>query len=475
MRVVMEAQRAFGQVPIEEIELAPRSRDDIPAVLRGLRSIYKNAKTRAKIFELLEGGVASGVSHKLGRRGMDLWRIFVLGMLKQALNCDYDRLTHMANNDKLLRQMLGHGGWREGSEPEYHVQTILDNVSLLSEELLGKINKVVVEHGHAELTKKAQEEGLRCRVDSAVTKTHVHWPTDVNLLRDAVGCLLRESARMSRSHGLPDWRKASDWEKRLDRLFQGVRRSRGWRRRDRVRKYLCHCRKLVKKALASQRRLGADCSDKGLHYLECSLKLIDQVDRRLLRGEKIPHSEKIFSVHAPHTRWISKGKAGVQAELGLPVCVLEDQHRYILYYQVLYEGGDSSMIVDFLREAKTLYPSLTSCSMDTGYSSEHNRRALEQILELVIMPKRGRLSHADKERASAPDFVEGRRQHPAVESAINNLNQRGLDLVRTHGKEGFGRTVALSVVAANVHRLGLQLKRKEERLKRWHRARKRAA
>ncbi len=156
MRVVMEAQRAFGQVPIEEIELNPRSRDDIPVVLRGLRSIYKNAKTRAKIFELLEAGVGSGVSHKLGRPGMDLWRIFVLGVMKQALNCDYDRLTHMANYDKLLRQMLGHGGWREEAEPEYHVQTILDNVSLLSEELLGKINAVVVEHGHAKLTKKAR-------------------------------------------------------------------------------------------------------------------------------------------------------------------------------------------------------------------------------------------------------------------------------------------------------------------------------
>ncbi|MCY4674290.1 MAG: hypothetical protein OXD43_11105 [Bacteroidetes bacterium] len=111
--------------------------------------------------------------------------------------------------------------------------------------------------------------------------------------------------------------------------------------------------------------------------------------------------------------------------------------------------------------------------MDTGYSSEHNRSALEQSLELVIMPKRERLCPADKERASVPDFVEG--QHPAVESAINNLNQRGLDLVRTHGKEGFGRTVALSVVAANVHRIVLPLKRKEERLKRWRQARKRAA
>ena len=156
MRVVMEAQRAFGQVPIEEIKFDPRSRDDIPVVLRGLLSIYKNAKTREKIFELLEADVASGVSHKLGRPGMDLWRIFVLGVVKQALNCDYDRLTHMANYDKLLRQMLGHDGWREEGDPEYHVQTILDNVSLLSEELLGKINAVVVEHGHAKLTKKAR-------------------------------------------------------------------------------------------------------------------------------------------------------------------------------------------------------------------------------------------------------------------------------------------------------------------------------
>ncbi|MCY4674639.1 MAG: hypothetical protein OXD43_12895 [Bacteroidetes bacterium] len=155
---------------------------------------------------------------------------------------------------------------------------------------------------------------------------------EVSLLRDAVGCLLRETARVSRAHGMLGWRKMSNWAKRLHRLFQGVRRSRGWHRRDRVRRYLRHCRKLVKKAQASQRRLGTDFSDKGLHYLECSLKLIDQVDRRLLKGKKIPHSEKIFSVHEPHTRWISKGKAGVQAELGLSVCVLEDQHQYVLHH-----------------------------------------------------------------------------------------------------------------------------------------------
>ena len=475
MRVVMEAQRSFGQFPIEEIKFDGRSRDDIPAILRGLRSIYLDAKTRLRVFEILEEGVASGVSHKLGHRGMDLWRIFVLGVVKQALNCDYDRLTHMANYDNLLRQMLGHGGWEEGADPVYHVQTIIDNVGLLSAGVLGKINAVVVSHGHARLTKKAQQEGLRCRVDSAVTKTHVRWPTDVSLLRDAGICLLRETARLCRSHGIPGWRKEANWAARLCKLFQGVRRWRGWRCRDRVRAYLHYFGKLVKKVQASRAQLGAAFSTKGQHYLDCVSKLMDQVDRRLLKGEQIPHWEKIISVHEPHTRWINKGKAGVLVELGLPVCVLEDQHQYILHHAVLYEGTDSSMIMDFLREAQVRYPSLSSCSMDTGYTSESNRKALAQSLDLVIMPKKGRLSQADKDRESAPDFAAGRRQHPAVESAINNLNQRGLDLVRTHGKEGFGRTVALSVVAANVHRLGLQLKRKEERRRRWHQARKRAA
>ena len=47
-----------------------------------------------------------------------------------------------------------------------------------------------------------------------------------------------------------------------------------------------------------------------------------------------------------------------------------------------------------------------------------------------------------------------RRQHPAVESAINKFEHRGLDLVRSKGSEGFARIVALSVVALNVHRLG---------------------
>ena len=60
-------------------------------------------------------------------------------------------------------------------------------------------------------------------------------------------------------------------------------------------------------------------------------------------------------------------------------------------------------------------------------------------------------------------FVAMRRQHPAVESAINNLEHRGLDRVLAYGTEGFSRVVALSVVALNIHRIGLLLRRKARR------------
>ncbi len=56
-----------------------------------------------------------------------------------------------------------------------------------------------------------------------------------------------------------------------------------------------------------------------------------------------------------------------------------------------------------------------------------------------------------------------RRHHPAVESAIDNLEHRGLDRVRTHGADGFARTVALSVLTLNIHRMGLLLRRKQKK------------
>ena len=78
------------------------------------------------------------------------------------------------------------------------------------------------------------------------------------------------------------------------------------------------------------------------------------------------------------------------------------------------------------------------------------------------MPKKGRLSEADKARESEPEFVHLRCQHSAVESAINALETHGLDKCPDHGIDGFKRYVALAVVARNIQRLGAVLREQEK-------------
>ena len=474
MRKTFETQLEIGSTPIEKIEWDTHCRDDVTAVLRGLQELYQHVPTRNRIFALLEIHVQPEVSRHRGRPGMSLWQIFVLAILQKALDCDFDRLTNLANSHKEVRQMLGHGDFGPG--PRYRVQTVMDNVQLLTQAALEEINAVVVSRGHTLLGHKPSDT-LRCRVDSAVAKTHVEWPTDVRLLCDAVRRLTQELARLCVKHAIAGWRKVGFWLDKLRRAFNQIRSMRkGRAKKSRVAAFLSLCRAILAKATDTFALLGQQqisCKKTLLWYFEAGMRLLDQVDRRLIKGEKIPHEEKIFSIHEPHTRWINKGKAGVPAELGVPVCVLEDQHQFILSHQVMHEGGDSDMIVPFVDEVQARYPTFQSCSVDKGFYTPANRAALDERLTVNAMPKKGGLNAADRARETAPVFKEARRQHPAMESAIHNLQVRGLSLVRTHGKEGFDRTVAQAVVATNVHRLGQVLKQHEKRRARWYKSRQR--
>ena len=100
---------------------------------------------------------------------------------------------------------------------------------------------------------------------------------------------------------------------------------------------------------------------------------INQIRRRVLDGEIIPHAEKVFSLFEPHTEWISKGKAGVPVELGLRVCVMEDSSRFILYHQVMEKCTDDQVAVSMVSETKSRFPSLRATSMDKGFHSPANQ------------------------------------------------------------------------------------------------------
>lgn len=484
MRTVIRPQLQFGETPIADIVIDPKSRDDIPQLLRGLQYIYTEIDLRQRVFALLEemmpdraNGKGKATKHT-GRPGMEQWKILVLGVLRLGLNADYDRIQELANQHKTIRQMLGHSDWLD--EHRYELQTLRDNVSLFTPELLDRINQEVVSAGHQRLKKNA-EEPLKARADSFVVKTHVHFPTDTNLLLDAIRKAIQTCATLCDTLDLTEWRQSAyhlRCFKKNYRLIQKLKHSTSKDEDKRQAKqeeikaayetYVEQAEIHVQRAHATRQRLN---QTHGIPtamlaeldgYLAHAERQIDQIRRRVLQDETIPHGEKVFSIFQPHTEWISKGKAGVPVELGLRVAIVEDQHRFILHYQVMEKTTDDQIAVPLVEHTQTRFPTVKAMSFDKGFHSPANQNDLKQRLENVILPKKGRLSEADKTRESDPEFVRLRRQHSAVESAINALGVHGLDKCRDHGIDGFKRYVALAVVARNIQRLGAVLREQEK-------------
>ncbi len=90
---------------------------------------------------------------ELGRPGMELWNILVMGTLRLNLNCDYDRLLELVNQHKTIRQMLGHG--LVDDDETYSLQTIRDNVQKFTPQVLDEINQIVVRAGQSLKKKKS--------------------------------------------------------------------------------------------------------------------------------------------------------------------------------------------------------------------------------------------------------------------------------------------------------------------------------
>ena len=139
---------------IGEVVLDPTSRDDIPQLLCGLQYLYMTESCRTEVLQILDAMLPEEVDRTTGRPGMALWRILVMGVLRLNLNWDYDRLCEMVNEHRSIRQMLGHGLVDDGEQ--YHVQTLKDNVSMLTPQIVDRINQVVVKVGHG-LEKKTKK------------------------------------------------------------------------------------------------------------------------------------------------------------------------------------------------------------------------------------------------------------------------------------------------------------------------------
>jgi hypothetical protein len=479
MRYAINPQLQIGETLVSDIQFDIHSREDIPQLLRGLQHIYNDTKARDLILEQLGSVIIAETDPDTGRPGMSLWSILVLGVLRLGLNCDYDRVMELANEHRTLRQMLGHGLFDE--DKRYGLQTIKDNVTQLSSEILTSINHEIVKQGHQIL---GQENPILLgRCDSFVVETDVDFPTDVKLLVDAMRKLLVACGKADKTvneiKGWRQWTHLYNGLRNLGHKASKLKKSNSTKpeqveKREKLinqnyRRLLDQSHLLLgREVQQTYKGLQTDPSPSAIvlietikHYLPHAERQLDQINRRILLDEVIPHEEKVFSIFEEHTEWISKGKAGVPVELGLRVCVLEDQMGFLLYHKVMEKQTDDKVAVAMIEETQVNYPLLKGCSFDKGFHSKSNQEALQKLLDQLALPKKGKWSKADKERESTEAFVAARKQHPAIESAINALEVHGLDRCPDRGIDGFKRYVAWAIVSRNLIKVGAILQQKE--------------
>ena len=470
MRKILREQVQMGEMDIATIPIELDSRDEIPQLLRGLQYIYAKPKLRRRIFDILLDLVPDDVDMGNGRKGMDLWKILVLGTLRLICNWDYDKLQEIANNHITVRRMLGHGLLE--MDTRYPRETLCDNIRWFTPEILDKINKVVVEAGHR-VCGIEPGEPLIVRCDSFVVETDVHFPTDINLLWDASRKVLQLTHRLSEEAGIDGWRQAPHLLRKVKRLFRAVQKSREQEKDKKkpnasclaiTRSYIETVGPLLERAKESTKPYR-HCHDpvieatveQILQFCDDGETLIDQIERRCFKGETIPHEEKLFSLFERHTEWISKGKAGITQELGLRLAVVECSSGFLLHHRVMEQETDEEVAVPIIKETKARFKSLEACSFDKGFHSPENQEQLAKLLTICVLPRKGKLDVEERKYESRGSFKELRRAHAAVESGINALENHGLDRVLDYGLDGFERYVALAIVARNVQRLGCKL------------------
>lgn len=307
------------------------------------------------------------------------------------------------------------------------------------------------------------------KTDSFVAESNVHFPTDYNLLWDSARKCIDMVTKLQERHNLSGWRKIKNWRGDLKNKMRALGRASASGGKDKQKRLEGSCKKYLDKAKALFAKLEkekpgfpqTELTDWVIvlelgRFMELLEKHIDLLERRVLKGERIPHDEKMFSIFEQYTEWVTKGKMRPNVELGKKVAITTDQFNLIVDYRIMEHQSDSEIVPDLAQQVFSGHE-VESWSFDKGFWSKGNKEILRKNVEILVLPKKGRCNKAEHEEERSPRFLKLRNKHSAVESNVNELEHRGLDRCPDKGYHNFRRYVGLSVSAFNLKKIGDQL------------------
>ena len=329
------------------------------------------------------------------------------------------------------------------------------------------------------------EDGEKLRADTTVVETNIHWPTDGTLLWDTVRVLTRLIAQLREIAArdvpkFPNRKRAA--RRRMQKLQRMTAAQRENQQRSTYRQLLAITQEVLHNAQrsvdATQHSCGKTKADallieavrKQISDL-CRLgsRVVDQARRRVINGEQVPTSEKIYSIFEPHTDLIKRGKTNKPVEFGHKVFLAESAHGLITQYRVL-DGNpsDEDHVESCLKSHKKSFGSAPDVfATDRGFHNEINQKACQKAgITCASIPQRGGKKTAERERIEKSQaFRKAQRFRAGIEGTISVLLRgRGMRRCLAHGRERFELLIGVVVLTNNLLRIArLLLERRKPR------------
>ncbi len=416
---------------------------------------------------------------RTGRRGMTAEQVLRAFVLKSIKDWDLRELRERTADGYSLRLFT-----RFFCQPVPRHDAFNRAFHRLRPETLHAVNAALV-RAAVEL---GLEDGKQLRVDTSVVETDIHWPTDSTLLWDAVRVITRLVRRFLEDlpAGSPDIR-FSNRTRSARRRMQEIQRMPTAERRSRlVPKYrellriteqvVGQARSVLSMAPAIPvvdvvRAVVRDALAQEIeHYCGLAERVIAQTRRRVLEGEQVPASDKIYSIFETHTDLIKRGKAQRPVEFGRKVFLAESRIGLITQYRVIQGNpNDDGHVPPSLDEHERLFGEAPVLyAGDRGFYSPANLEACRQAgVRVECLPQRGGRKTAERaayEKSAA--FRKGQRFRAGIEGRISVLFRgRGMKRCLVAGPVRF--EVGLAVLANNLLVLAERLvRRRRQRRKR---------
>jgi IS5 family transposase len=297
------------------------------------------------------------------------------------------------------------------------------------------------------------------RTDTTVTESNIHYPTDSSLLWDTYRVLERYIEKLRQlGVAFPQIHFHLDKIKKLHLDITRFSRSKNKQRQRWIRKLyqklINRVRKMLRTVQHAIHGLLKTSDHPVIQHIATSLQKyfptmtqIISVAQRRFDGEKVPVTEKVFSLFEPHTELIKRGRRNKPVEFGHKVLLSETKEKFITDFQVFEKSpADNTLLPVVIERHENIFGrKMKTLSADMGFRPNKKEfEKLEQELKYIAVPK-CLSSLGDNLLAEYQKFRAG------IEGTISCL-KRAYRLSRCcfRGFKGFCRAVGSAVFCHNL-------------------------